>query len=81
MTARVGTLTATATLDVWVRQTITFPTIGAKTMLQSPVLVQGNGLAGLPVTFTTTTPDVCVPGGLNGSSITLIGPGTCTVRA
>ena len=33
-----------------------------------------NGHVGLPVTFTTTTPAVCVAGGLNGSAITLIGP-------
>ncbi len=64
VTARVGTLTATATLDVRVRQTISFPTIGARTMLQSPVVVSATASSGLPVTFTTTTPDVCTAGGL-----------------
>ncbi len=81
VTARVGTLTATATLDVRVRQTISFPAIGAKTMLQSPVIVSATATSGLLVTFTTTTPDVCTAAGLRGSSITLVGPGTCTVRA
>jgi uncharacterized delta-60 repeat protein/uncharacterized repeat protein (TIGR01451 family) len=81
VTAQVGTIAGTATLDVRVRQTISFPTISRKTMLESPVLVTATASSGLPVTFTTTTPDVCVAGGENGSSITLIGPGTCTVRA
>ncbi len=81
VTAEVGTLTATATLDVRVRQTISFPTIGRRTMLESPVIVTAGATSGLPVTFTTTTPDVCSAGGVNGSSITLIGPGRCTVQA
>ena len=81
VTAQVGTMTATATLDVRVRQTISFPTIGGKTMLESPVLVSATASSGLPVTFTTTTPDVCTAGGPDGSSITLIGPGKCTVQA
>ncbi len=81
VTAAVDTLTATATLDVRARQTISFPTIGRSTMLESPVLVTAEATSGLPVTFTTTTPDVCATGGVNGSSITLIGPGRCTVQA
>ena len=81
VTAQVGTMIATATLDVRVRQTISFPTIGGKTMLESPVLVSATASSGLPVTFTTTTPDVCTAGGPDGSSITLIGPGKCTVQA
>ena len=50
-------------------------------MLQSPVIVSATATSGLLVTFTTTTPDVCTVAGLRGSSITLVGPGTCTVRA
>ena len=33
------------------------------------------------MTFTTTTPAVCTAGGVDGSSITLVATGTCTVRA
>ena len=81
VTAEVDTMTTTATLDVRARQTISFPTIGGATMLESPVVVSATATSGLPVTFMTTTPDVCSAGGLNGSSITLIGPGRCTVQA
>ena len=81
VTARIGTLTATATLDVRVRQTISFPAIGATTMLDSPVVVSATASSGLPVTFSTTTPDVCSASGADGSTITLLGAGTCTVRA
>ena len=81
VTATVGSLTATATLDVRARQTISFPTISAKTMLQSPVSVGASASSGLQVSFTTSTPAVCTSAGVNGSSITLLGPGTCTVIA
>ncbi len=81
VTARIGTLTATAILEVRTRQTISFPTIGNTTMLDSPIVVRATASSGLAVTFSTTTPDVCTPGGSDGSTITLLGAGTCTVRA
>jgi hypothetical protein len=63
-------------------QTINFPAIGAKTLLQSPVTVTATASSGLvPVTFTTTTPTVCTAGGTNGATITLLALGTCTVQA
>lgn len=62
-------------------QTITFPTISSKTMVQSPVTVTASTPSGLPVTFTTSTPAVCTAGGANGSAITLVAPGACTVLA
>ena len=64
-----------------VNQTITFANPGAKTMLQSPLTVSATATSGLPVSFTTTTPGICTAGGPNGATITLLGPGTCTVRA
>jgi hypothetical protein len=37
--------------------------------------------SGLTVSFTTTTLAVCIAGGTNGSSITLLKAGTCTIQA
>lgn len=62
-------------------QSITFNKPTNKTMLQSPVTVSATASSGLPVTFTTTTPAVCTPGGTNGETITLVAKGTCTVQA
>jgi hypothetical protein len=62
-------------------QTITFGALTAKTMAQSPVNVAATASSGLTVAFTTTTPTVCSSGGANGATITLVGPGTCNVRA
>ena len=75
--------TACATLDVVtkVNQTITFANPGAQTMAQPTLTVSATASSGLDVTFTTSTPSVCTAGGLNGATITLVGPGTCTVRA
>ncbi len=64
-----------------VAQTITFPTIGTKTLAESPLTVTATSSSGLAVTFTTTTPTVCTAGGADGGSITLLATGTCTVRA
>ena len=50
-------------------------------MAQSPLTVSATASSGLSVTFTTSTPSVCTAGGLNGATITLIGAGTCTVKA
>ncbi len=70
----------TFTVDL-ASQTVTFPTISTKTMVQSPVTVTATASSGLPVTFTTSTPAVCTAGGTNGSTIALVTPGACTVLA
>ena len=62
-------------------QTITFPTPAHTTVAHSPVSVTATASSHLTVTFTTTTPSVCKAGGANGSKITLLGGGTCGVRA
>jgi hypothetical protein len=74
----------TACANLYVRklnQAIIFGGLANKTMAQSPVTVSATATSGLAVTFTTSTPSVCTAGGLNGATITLVGPGTCTVRA
>lgn len=62
-------------------QTITFGNLANRTMLQSPVTVTATASSGLTVSFSTTTPTVCTSGGTNGRTITLVGAGTCTVKA
>jgi peptidoglycan/xylan/chitin deacetylase (PgdA/CDA1 family) len=64
-----------------VAQTITFGTLANKTMAQSPVTVSATASSALPVTFTTSTSAVCTAGGTNGTTITLVSAGTCTVVA
>ncbi len=62
-------------------QLINFGDLSNKTLAQSPVSVHATASSGLTVTFTTTTPAVCTAGGTNGTSITLVGAGTCIVQA
>ncbi len=62
-------------------QTITFAALTSKTVLQTPVSVGATASSGLAVVVTTTTPGVCTAGGTNGTTITLVGAGTCTVAA
>ena len=64
-----------------VDQTITFAALTDTTLDQSPLTLSATASSGLPVTYTTTTSAVCTAGGRNGSVISLVGPGTCTVKA
>jgi hypothetical protein len=59
-------------------QTISFPAIGAKTMLQSPVAVTASASSGLTVSLVSTTPVTCA---VAATSITLLSAGNCTIRA
>ena len=61
-----------------VDQTISFGPLANATLADSPVTVSATASSGLTVTFSTTTPAVCVA---SGTSITLVGVGTCTVQA
>jgi probable HAF family extracellular repeat protein len=59
-------------------QTITFPKPPNATMLQSPVAITATSNSGLPVTVTSSTQGVCT---IDAFSVTLFGPGTCTLTA
>ena len=61
--------------------TITFAPLANRKMKQSPFNVTATASSGLTVTFTTATTAVCISGGANGATITLIATGTCTVSA
>ncbi|MCU1365194.1 MAG: large protein, partial [Ilumatobacteraceae bacterium] len=78
VTATVGTMTATAVLDVRKAQTIRFTAPTAKRMTESPVALNATATSGLAVSFVSTTPAVCT---VIGGSAILIGPGTCSVTA
>jgi len=63
-------------------QIVTFGELADKALGDPPFTVSATGGAsGNPVTFTTTTPSVCMISGANGETITLVTTGTCTVRA
>jgi hypothetical protein len=62
-------------------QSITFPSLTTHSLAQSTVTVSATASSELAVTFTTTTPAVCTPGGVNGADIALLTLGTCVVRA
>ncbi len=63
------------------RQTIAFGALANRTFGAAPFTVVATASSGLAVTFTTTTPSVCTSSGTNGSKITIIGGGICTVQA
>lgn len=58
---------------------ITTPT--APTYLGGYTTAATGGGSGNPVTFSTTTPSVCTSSGTNGTTISFVGAGTCTVTA
>jgi hypothetical protein len=59
-------------------QTITFPKPPNSTMLQSPLTISATSTSGLPVTVASSTAAVCT---IDGVTVTLVGPGTCTLTA
>ncbi|MGH7703947.1 MAG: hypothetical protein ACREMO_12700, partial [Gemmatimonadales bacterium] len=63
-------------------QTITFVALANKTSGDAPFTVSATGGAsGNPVTFTASPAGVCTSSGTNGSTITIVGVGSCTVTA
>jgi hypothetical protein len=62
-------------------QTITFGTTPTVAVGGSGVVSATGGLSGNPVTFTSTTPAYCTVSGANGSIITGVAEGTCTIAA
>lgn len=59
-------------------QVIDFSAIEDHVVLDDPFRLTARATSGLPVTFTSTTPAVCM---ISGDLVTLTGVGTCTVRA
>ena len=61
-------------------QSIDFPQPPDMTYGQSQTLT-ATAYSGLPVTFTSGSTDVCTVSGTNGSTVTAIKTGTCTITA
>ncbi len=61
-------------------QTIAFDALANKTYGDPPFTVSATASSGLAVSFTSPTPAVCTSSGTNGSTITLVAVGTCTLR-
>ena len=59
-------------------QTILFGPIGAKTLGSAPFALGAASTSGLPVSFNSQTPAVCL---VNGATVTLVSTGLCTIQA
>ncbi|MBL8513103.1 MAG: putative Ig domain-containing protein, partial [Betaproteobacteria bacterium] len=77
------TKTVTITINQ-IPQVISFPQINNKlttTPLFGPT-VSGNASSGVPVVITSSTPSVCIAGGVNGTTLQIMGiAGTCSLTA
>lgn len=62
-------------------QTIDFPQPAAAALASGTVTLAVGASSGLPVTLLTQTPSVCATGAPGSALVTLLAPGTCTLRA
>ncbi len=70
--------TASTTVTIRGTQTITFDPIADRTYGDAPFTINATASSGLPVTFTSLTPSVVA---VSGSTVTVVGAGTATIRA
>ncbi len=59
-------------------QTINFGVIADKIISDTPPVLSATATSGLTVAFTSATTGVCT---VSGTSVTFVGPGTCTINA
>jgi hypothetical protein len=72
---------ATTTMTITVigsGQTINFGAISDKIISDTPPVLSATATSGLAVAFTSATTGVCT---VSGTSVTFVGPGTCTINA
>jgi len=62
-------------------QTITFNSLSAKSYSSDTFTVTATSSSSLTVVFTSGSPTICTTSGSNGSTITLLGVGTCVINA
>ena len=68
--------------NVKLAQTIAFAPLPNRSVGDPLFTVSATGGAsGIPVVFSTTTTTICQTGGVNGSSVVVFAPGTCTLDA
>ncbi len=61
-------------------QTISFGGLTNVPLSLVPITITPTATSGLPVTVTSTTPAICTSSGVNGTTITLVAIGTCTLQ-
>ena len=78
-----GFVAGSASADTLTTQTISFAPLVARQVGDAPFAVSATASSALPVSFSVTTGSagVCTSGGAGGATITLVGPGICTVQA
>lgn len=64
--------------DVLASQTITFPVIAPQPLAEGGFAVSAMDSAGLPISYTSSTPSVCT---VSGNRVTLLAAGTCSITA
>ena len=62
-------------------QTITFNSLSARSYSSDTFTVSATSSASLTVVFTSGSPTICTTSGTSGSTITLLGVGTCVINA
>ena len=62
-------------------QTITFGALGNVTFGAAPFTLSATASSTLPVAFTSTTLPVCTTSGSNGSTVTVLAGGSCSITA
>jgi hypothetical protein len=62
-------------------QTITFNSLSTKSYSSDTFTVTATSSSSLTVVFTSGSPTICTTSGSNGSTITLLGVGTCVINA
>jgi len=62
-------------------QTITFPRPPNQVYGSSPPLLSATASSGLPVSFNSQAPSICTVSGTNGTIVTLLAAGMCTIQA
>jgi hypothetical protein len=68
----------TRSFTIKTRQTITFPTIPAKSYLDPDFSLAATASSGLSVSYASSTPSICV---VSGTTVHVIAIGTCTLTA
>ena len=76
--AATSAATLTESVTMLASQTITFGTLSSQTFGVAPFTVSASTSSGLAVGFTSASPTVCT---VSGSTVTLVGAGTCTINA
>jgi hypothetical protein len=81
ITAKIGSVSTTTTFKAGAKQRISFPKPGRAHFSAGSIIVSPTATSGLPVTVTSSTPDVCTAGGDNGTTVTFVSAGTCILEA